>query len=110
MRSTMDAAGWLKVFRALGARAQRIARPLAGTPAGRRSLGRGASGDTTVALDKKLEDIVVAACRRAGGVRLLSEELGVRNFGRPGAWIFLAAISPPRPGAPADIAHRVSSR
>lgn len=85
MRSTMDAAGWLKVFRALGARAQRIARPLAGTPAGRRSLGRGASGDTTVALDKKLEDIVVAACRRAGGVRLLSEELGVRNFGRPGA-------------------------
>jgi hypothetical protein len=32
------------------------------------------------------------------------------NFGRPGAWIFLAAIAPPRPGAPADIAHRVSSR
>ncbi len=85
----MEAASWLKLFRALGARAQRIARPLAGTPAGRRSLGTGASGDTTVVLDKRLEDIVVAAARRAGGVRLLSEELGSRDFGRPRATLIV---------------------
>jgi len=80
----MDAAAWLKLFRSLGAQAQRAARPLAGTPAGRRSLGKGASGDTTVVLDKRLEDLVVAAARRSADVRLLSEELGSRDFGRPG--------------------------
>lgn len=79
----MDTAGWLNAFRSLGARAQRIARPLAGTPAGRRELGRGASGDTTVVLDQKLEELVVSAARRAGNVRLLSEELGERDFGTP---------------------------
>jgi len=79
----MEIAGWLKQFRSLGAKAQRAARPLAGTATGRRSLGRGASGDTTVVLDKRLEDLVVAAARRAGDVRLLSEELGVRDFGKP---------------------------
>jgi myo-inositol-1(or 4)-monophosphatase len=79
----MEIEGWLKVFRALGARAQRVARPLAGTAAGRRPLGRGASGDTTVVLDKRLEDLVVGSARRAGDVRLLSEELGVRDFGTP---------------------------
>ena len=85
----MEAAGWLKLFRALGAQAQRVARPLAGTLAGRRSLGKGASGDTTVVLDKRLEDLVVAAARRAGDVRLLSEELGERDFGCPRATLIV---------------------
>jgi len=79
----MEIATWLKLLRSLGAQAQKIASPLAGTAAGRRPLGKGASGDTTVVLDKKLEDLVVAAARRAGDVRLLSEELGVRDFGKP---------------------------
>jgi myo-inositol-1(or 4)-monophosphatase len=79
----MENAQWLKAFRALGARAQRVARPLAGTAAGRRPLGRGASGDTTVVLDRELEDLVLKKARRMGGLRLISEELGTRDFGRP---------------------------
>ena len=89
MRSPMDAARWLKTFRALGARAGRIAVPLAGTGAGRRPLGKGASGDTTVVLDRKLEELVVSAARRAGNVRLLSEELGERDFGSPEATLIV---------------------
>jgi len=85
----MELAGWLKTFRALGAHAERAARPLAGTVAGRRELGRGASGDTTVVLDKRLEALVVAAARRAGDVRLLSEELGSRDFGSPRATLIV---------------------
>ncbi|MBM4250309.1 MAG: D-fructose 1,6-bisphosphatase [Euryarchaeota archaeon] len=85
----MEAVRWLRVFRALGAQAQRAARPLAGTAAGRRSLGRGASGDPTVVLDKRLEDLVLSAARRAGDVRLLSEELGERDFGSPRATLIV---------------------
>ena len=79
----MEIADWLKAFRALGAQAQMIARPLAGTPAGRRSLGKGAFGDNTVVLDKRLEDLVLKKVRKIGNLRLISEELGVLDIGRP---------------------------
>ncbi len=85
----MEAAGWLEQFRALGARAQSVARPLAGTASGRRSLGEGASGDTTVVLDKKLEDLVLDKARKIGGLRLISEELGTRDFGSPGVSLII---------------------
>lgn len=79
----MELARWLETFRRTGRRAERIARPLAGTARGRMALGRGASGDTTVYMDRVLEDLVIRAARKAGNVRLISEELGVRDFGRP---------------------------
>jgi myo-inositol-1(or 4)-monophosphatase len=81
----MKLADWLGTFRSLGAGAEFAARSLAGTARGRTSLGKGAAGDTTILLDRKLEDLVVAAARKAGNVRLLSEELGLRDFGRPRA-------------------------
>ena len=81
----MEIPRWLKVFRALGARAQQVARPLAGTARGKAELGTGAAGDKTILLDRKLEDLVVSAARKAGDVRLLSEELGTRDFGTPRA-------------------------
>ena len=85
----MDVAGWLKVFRRLGAQAQRAARLLAGTPAGRRPLGKGASGDTTVVLDKRLEELVLKKARNIRNLRLISEEAGVLDIGRPGVSVIV---------------------
>ncbi|MGQ9582698.1 MAG: inositol monophosphatase family protein [Thermoplasmatota archaeon] len=79
----MELAGWLRVFRALGRRAEELARPLVGTDAARRALGRGAGGDTTVFIDRVLERPVVEAVGSVGRVRLISEEAGVRDFGEP---------------------------
>lgn len=81
----MGTAGWLGAFMRIGKRAGDIARPLAGTARGRRELGRGAAGDTTIFMDRTLENIVVREAERAGNIRLISEELGVRDFGTPEA-------------------------
>jgi len=81
----MGESGWLSTFRRMGKRAERLARPLAGTARGRRPLGRGAAGDTTIYLDRALERIVVDEARKHGNVQLISEELGVRDFGKPEA-------------------------
>ena len=91
----MELAQWLDTFRHLGRQAERRARPLAGTARGRRPLGRGAAGDTTVFLDRTLEDLVLNAARSAGKVRLISEELGVRDFGEPEA----AVVADPLDGS-----------
>jgi len=85
----MEITRWLKVFRALGERARHAARPLAGTARGRAGLGKGAAGDTTIVLDRTLEDLVVAAARKAGDIRLISEELGTRDFGTPRATLIV---------------------
>ncbi|MEM2868936.1 MAG: inositol monophosphatase family protein [Thermoplasmata archaeon] len=79
----MRDAEWLGVFRSLGRRAGRAAGRLYGTKTGRRELGRGAAGDTTVFLDRALEKLVIGTVRRAGNVRLISEEAGVMDFGEP---------------------------
>ncbi len=76
----MNLAGWLRVFRALGRRAEGLARSLTGATRARRALGRGAGGDTTVFIDRALERPVLEAVRSAGRARLISEELGVRDF------------------------------
>jgi myo-inositol-1(or 4)-monophosphatase len=59
--------------------------PLAGTPAGQRDIGPGAGGDRTVYLDQLAEDIALRHLERAyrsgRRFRLLSEEIGERDFG-----------------------------
>ena len=59
--------------------------PLAGTAAGRHVVGSGAGGDQTVYLDQVAEQIVVRhleqAYRSGFRFRLISEELGERDFG-----------------------------
>jgi myo-inositol-1(or 4)-monophosphatase len=81
----VETTGWLGTFRSMGQRAGEIARPLAGTARGRRNMGKGAAGDTTLFIDRALEDLVVEEAKNAGNVQLISEEMGVRNFGRPQA-------------------------
>jgi myo-inositol-1(or 4)-monophosphatase len=58
---------------------------VAGTEEGRVPLQVGAGGDRTVVLDRRAEDVVIAACEAlaAGGARFLlrSEELGDRSYG-----------------------------
>ena len=81
----MELARWLGTFRMMGRQAEALARPLAGTARGRRRLGRGAAGDTTIHIDRVLEGLVIREARRAGNIRLISEEMGLHNFGRPQA-------------------------
>ena len=59
--------------------------PLAGTTRGRQVVGSGAGGDQTIYLDQLAEEIVVQhlekAYRSGFRFRLISEELGERDFG-----------------------------
>jgi myo-inositol-1(or 4)-monophosphatase len=50
-------------------------------------LGRGAAGDTTLYIDRALEQLVVKEASKAGNVQLISEEMGLHNYGRPQAAI-----------------------
>ena len=88
----MELARWLDTFRKMGRRAEALARPLAGTARGRRPLGRGAAGDTTLYIDRVLEKMVVREAERAGNVRLISEEMGMRDFGQPEASLVVDPI------------------
>jgi myo-inositol-1(or 4)-monophosphatase len=76
---------WLPIFRAIAAEVRAAIRPLAGTTRGREVVGSGAGGDQTVYLDQLAEQIVVQHLERAyrSGFRfrLISEELGERDFG-----------------------------
>jgi myo-inositol-1(or 4)-monophosphatase len=76
---------WLPVFRAIAAEVRAVIPPLAGTTSGRDVVGMGAGGDQTIYLDQLAEQIVVAHLERAyrSGFRfrLISEELGERDFG-----------------------------
>jgi myo-inositol-1(or 4)-monophosphatase len=76
---------WLPIFRAIAAEIRATIPPLAGTPRGREEVGVGAGGDRTIYLDQLAEEIVVRhleqAYRSGGRFRLISEELGERDFG-----------------------------
>jgi len=76
---------WLPIFRAIAAEIRATIPPLAGTPAAREEVGLGAGGDRTIYLDRLAEDIVVRhlelAYRSGLRFRLISEELGERDFG-----------------------------
>jgi myo-inositol-1(or 4)-monophosphatase len=79
---------WLPIFRAIAAEIRAAVPPLAGTPAGRQVVGLGAGGDQTIYLDQLAEQIVVRhleqAYRSGLRFRLISEELGERDFEGPG--------------------------
>jgi myo-inositol-1(or 4)-monophosphatase len=76
---------WLPIFRAIAAEIRATIPPLAGTPLGREEVGLGAGGDRTIYLDQRAEEIVVRhleqAYRSGLRFRLISEELGERDFG-----------------------------
>jgi myo-inositol-1(or 4)-monophosphatase len=76
---------WLPIFRAIAAEIRTTIPPLAGTPRGREEVGLGAGGDRTIYMDQLAEEIVVRhleqAYRSGARFRLISEELGEREFG-----------------------------
>ena len=69
---------WLECFRALSQAGRRAVAPLAGTPDGRRSLGRGSGGDVTILVDRAAEDAIIAGldAHAPTPYYLLSEEAG----------------------------------
>ena len=81
----MTSPAWLPIFRAIAAEIRVTIPPLAGTPQGREEVGLGAGGDRTIYLDQLAEGIVVRhleqAYRSGLRFRLISEELGERDFG-----------------------------
>ncbi|HEV3462068.1 MAG TPA: inositol monophosphatase family protein [Candidatus Dormibacteraeota bacterium] len=81
----MTSPAWLPIFRAIAAEIRATIPPLAGTPRGREEVGLGAGGDQTIYLDQLAEEIVVRhleqAYRSGLRFRLISEELGERDFG-----------------------------
>jgi myo-inositol-1(or 4)-monophosphatase len=78
---------WLEVFRDVGIKAQKVSQQIWGTPEAQKELGRGACGDRTVEMDRRLEDILIDKLKRVGDIRLISEESGLLEFGEPNATI-----------------------
>jgi myo-inositol-1(or 4)-monophosphatase len=76
---------WLPAFRAIAAEIRAAIQPLAGSSRGREIMGVGAGGDHTVYLDSLAEEIAIRhleeAYRSGLRFRLVSEELGERDFG-----------------------------
>jgi len=76
---------WLPILRAIGAEVRAAVAPLAGTVKAREVVGLGAGGDQTIYLDQLAEEIVLRhleqAYRSGFRFRLISEELGERDFG-----------------------------
>ena len=83
MVSKRELRRWQRVFHRIGAEAQAIALKWYGTGKARKVVGRGAGGDSTVWLDKVLENIVIRHVRQEGNARLISEEAGLLEFGTP---------------------------
>lgn len=81
----MSASPWLPIFRGIAADVRSQVVPLAGTSRGREIVGTGAGGDRTVFLDAVAEQVAVRhleeAYRSGLRFRLVSEELGSRDFG-----------------------------
>ena len=81
----MSASPWLPIFAGIAADIRSQLGPLAGSRRGREVVGTGAGGDRTVVLDAVAEEIAVRHLEKAyrSGLRfrLLSEELGARDFG-----------------------------
>ena len=85
----MTADRWLEVCRAMR---DAVVVAVAGVPRARRAdeLGRGAGGDTTVAVDQAAEDAAFAVLGRLAAdgesFTVVSEEVGERSFGDGGRW------------------------
>jgi len=80
---------WLEVCRAMR---DAVVAAVAEVPRERRAdkLGRGAGGDTTVAIDQAAEDaalgVLAALAGEGEGFTVVSEEVGERSFGGGGPW------------------------
>jgi len=76
---------WLPILRAIAAEVRAAIRPLAGSAKAKEVVGLGAGGDQTIYLDQLAEEIVLRhleqAYRSGFRFRLISEELGERDFG-----------------------------
>jgi myo-inositol-1(or 4)-monophosphatase len=81
----MENFSWFNLFREMGARVKAETSELvkghgAGSP-----VGKGASGDTTLAVDKRAEDAILSVLEEASAdgeeFTFISEELGERSFG-----------------------------
>ena len=81
----MTSLTWLPILRAIAAEVRAAVQPLAGTAKAREVVGLGAGGDQTIYLDQLAEQIVLRhleqAYRSGFRFRLISEELGERDFG-----------------------------
>ncbi|MCD6129502.1 MAG: hypothetical protein J7J10_00900 [Deltaproteobacteria bacterium] len=73
---------WLDLFKTMGKRIFHEVKKIAGTERAKQTLGKGAGGDVTVFIDKVAEDIVIEELKRFNvSCMLLSEEIGIRDFG-----------------------------
>ena len=87
---------WLEVFQDISLRIRTAVAGMAGTAAARRELSIGAGGDRTVEIDRLAEATAIEVLERLGreGERfsLLSEEIGLRDFGAPYPLLLLDPI------------------
>lgn len=74
---------WVEHFKEITDKAIVKAEELRGTRRAREKIGQGAGGDTTVVMDRVLEDIIIDRLKDIDNVRLISEERGVLEFGDP---------------------------
>ncbi len=76
---------WLAVFQNIGKQMHSSLPSIMGVEGGLTPLGRGAGGDKTFPVDKWAEDIILSALEKVHGqgeqFTLISEELGIREFG-----------------------------
>ncbi|HAK59422.1 MAG TPA: hypothetical protein DCO77_03425 [Nitrospiraceae bacterium] len=77
---------WLAVFKDIGRKMRAGIAEFLSREGGTASLGRGAGGDKTFPVDQWAEDIILSALEKAHAhgeqFTLISEELGIREFGR----------------------------
>ena len=97
---------WLEIFRHIGKKMRDGLSVILGKEGGTVPLGKGAGGDKTFPVDKWAEDIIIAALEKAQGegeaFTLISEELGIRKFGRAGrscSWTPLTGATTQRAGS-----------
>ena len=86
---TSDEQAWLACVTAMGGAGALAVEPLLGTAAGRRVLGRGGGGDTTIEVDRAAEEAMHAALDRTApaAYSLVSEELGYITTPDASWWI-----------------------
>ena len=87
---------WLSVFKDIGRKMRDGLSVVLSKEGGRIPLGRGAGGDKTFPVDKWAEDIVISALEKAHrqgeSFTVISEELGIRNFGEGGKIVLVDPI------------------
>ena len=87
---------WLKAFQEISRLISEATDGMAGTAAARQEYGIGAGGDRTVEIDRLAEETAIRHLERlhhwGAGFSLLSEEIGLRDFGSPYPLVLLDPI------------------